>query len=699
MGSFYISDKDENNNPISTSLCLVENINVQGEYYKVPVADLNKGYLNGILIDDTNKADGFVLSYNQSENKFEYTEAGTGGGGTTVVPFSETVVFDGDQVSLAVTQTADLNISPDINTSNHSDEGTIKLTVDGNSSNSIDVSGCKVKGDTPDNTMRNNFYFEYTKSSGTVEENTICVVDVRALPSGASAPFYSNGVVQDAAKSSLIVTFNQSVNISDLTGLSLPFSIGTPKTLVSVLGTGTTILTFTLSGDIAFGDVFTFDYDGTNTITAVSGGLPLAANSGSVTNNVGAPVATPVFQSAEVGLVSDTSLTILSDVNCDWGLLGVSINASGGAATLSSPSGNGTTTGSYVISRAIENGETITIDIAGTNGIVNSIDGLTQMTSVVGGAVTNNVSAVNKPNFSSAEIGSISGNKITIVSDILADFTHVAGGILLTSDGDALSITGSDGETNVTNGVFTLDRPVGGGETITLEITGTNGIFATGTASNMNTTSGEIVENNLLGTTIPVGIYDFENDDITDTSGHGNDGTPANITFSGDSQYGSRAAVFGTNNGKIDTPVGTTGNFSVIMVVKVPSQSGALRTISSFTGSTFPDNYFAINDGGPYTQIWGDGDNFTSGDITSTYGNYMMIGCSVNGTTGVTKLYVNDVIPVEMTNTSIAPVGNFIFGTYSGNAQYLNSTVDSIRFYDEIITDAEWTSIYNIKFP
>ncbi len=72
----------------------------------------------------------------------------------------------------------------------------------------------------------------------------------------------------------LVVVFSESVYVPSLTGLSLVFSSGTPRTITAVeAGNGTTSVTFTLSGNLSTGDVLTFDRASTRTLQDLNGNL------------------------------------------------------------------------------------------------------------------------------------------------------------------------------------------------------------------------------------------------------------------------------------------------------------------------------------------------------------------------------------------------------------------------------------------
>lgn len=310
MGDFRISDKPENNNPTSTALCLVENINVPGEYYKVPVADLNKGFLNGIAIDDTNKADGYILAYNQTDNKFEYVENTSGGGGGTWGSITGTL---SDQTDLQTELNAKQSKSQEIafneetifngNTRSYKEQtGVISKTfaatgqptegehihediIDGDSTNAINVTieGQQVQGST-DNTKRNIITSVYNADLPTLKGRVI--INNYPLPVVETNPLIiTNGAnIFNTNADNLSVEFDKIVTITDTTGLSLS---GVSLTIDSIIsGNGSNTIVFQLSGNVLSTDVLSLVVDNTNNIQSASGSLPLIAVTTSIVNNV-----------------------------------------------------------------------------------------------------------------------------------------------------------------------------------------------------------------------------------------------------------------------------------------------------------------------------------------------------------------------------------------------------------------------------
>lgn len=87
----------------------------------------------------------------------------------------------------------------------------------------------------------------------------------------AKAPTILYAVAPTAAPTTIQVVFDEPVYCVALTGLSLAFTSGTPRTLVSVTGKGTTTLTFTLSGALSPGDAPSFVAAASNSISDLNG--------------------------------------------------------------------------------------------------------------------------------------------------------------------------------------------------------------------------------------------------------------------------------------------------------------------------------------------------------------------------------------------------------------------------------------------
>lgn len=127
--------------------------------------------------------------------------------------------------------------------------------------------------------------FSKVYDNGTESAKSPAKTYTLASASDTTAPTIQSATIEDAAPSNLVVVFSETVNITDLTGLSIT-GTGAP-TINSVTGTGTSTLTFVLSAAATGGESWTLDVAGTNTITDNASNA-LAATTQAITNNVGA---------------------------------------------------------------------------------------------------------------------------------------------------------------------------------------------------------------------------------------------------------------------------------------------------------------------------------------------------------------------------------------------------------------------------
>ena len=100
-------------------------------------------------------------------------------------------------------------------------------------------------------------------------------------------PLIVNASVENNSRSELFIVLSSNCDITDLTGISLNFTNGTPKTITNITsGSGTFNFVFEVSEDIEFGDEFELVYDNTNTISDSNSNAPLIAGSTDVQNKI-----------------------------------------------------------------------------------------------------------------------------------------------------------------------------------------------------------------------------------------------------------------------------------------------------------------------------------------------------------------------------------------------------------------------------
>jgi hypothetical protein len=212
-----------------------------------------------------------------------------------------------------------------------------------------------------------------------------------SLTAGDITPPTVVSVTVDAAGTSVTVVFDEAVAISDATGVTLDDG-GSGVTFIYAGGTTTDTIVFTPSRTIldVSDDASTFEYDsGTGNITDIATNALASITGQAITNNSTqtADVTAPTVTSASV---TASTLTINFD-EVTSNSSGFTLDASGGAVTLSSPSLDGTAVRAFGLSRTIGSTESLALTyVAGdvVDGSSNALAGFSKM------LVTNNISAV-----------------------------------------------------------------------------------------------------------------------------------------------------------------------------------------------------------------------------------------------------------------------------------------------------------------
>ena len=178
----------------------------------------------------------------------------------------------------------------------------------------------------------------------------------------------------------------------------------------------------------------------------------------------------PAFSSANVdatGLIFALVLDEAASQGAGWNVTHLTLSASGGAATLTYSSGNGTTTHVFATSRTIEPGETITVSWAGTtDGLEDAVGNDVEAFSAQ--SVTNNSSSdVTAPTVSTVTIAS-NGTDVTIALDENGNIgAGGSGGFSLLMSGGTTALTYASGD-GTASLVFNPARTIEAGETGTL---------------------------------------------------------------------------------------------------------------------------------------------------------------------------------------------------------------------------------------
>ena len=294
-----------------------------------------------------------------------------------------------------------------------------------------------------------------TNGQGTGSDATDTATLDDTLPTLSSATVASNG-------NSITLAFNEAVTGQG--GWSLSASGGAVTPTYSS-GDTTNSHVYTLSRTISSHETVTVSYAPGTLVDGV--GNALASISGAaVTNNSTVDTIAPTFDSAAVPSAGTTIVVDFDEAvsegasydNGDW-----TITASGGAATVTGASGDGTAQWTLTTSRIIEIGETVTLGWSGTaNGIE---DAAGNDLAAFSEAVTNN-STEAIPTIVSSTIAA-DGDSI---SDEYSEVVNVGaggnGGFALTCSGGAVTTTYSSGDASDTL-VHSTSRTIGSHETCT----------------------------------------------------------------------------------------------------------------------------------------------------------------------------------------------------------------------------------------
>ena len=149
------------------------------------------------------------------------------------------------------------------------------LGIDGTSGSIIDISGdgTKVLTLTLDDEVIYGEILTLDYSSGTIVDLAASpnsmddftgIAIVNNVESEAINPTIVNAVINKIDPASVVVTFDETVSISDITGFSIS---GTSGTIVGVTGSGTVTLTFSLDTEAVPWEEITLSYDGLGNIT------------------------------------------------------------------------------------------------------------------------------------------------------------------------------------------------------------------------------------------------------------------------------------------------------------------------------------------------------------------------------------------------------------------------------------------------
>jgi len=224
---------------------------------------------------------------------------GGGGNGLPIVPSAHAttgtvnLTFDANKDYPAVSQTGDLIFT--YANSGNIEGAQIVLTIDGNSVNSITLSGVKFvvgNGVITNNTKRNRIFIMYT--NGEFVYNVITSTIPDTIP-----PVLVSAIINNAAPTLILLTYNKSLTTSPLPATT-DFSLNLSKTVNSVAISGS-VVTLTVNSAYTVGQLPTVSYTaGVNPIMDLFGNLAANLVNQAITNNVGLPFVADNFNSPDI---------------------------------------------------------------------------------------------------------------------------------------------------------------------------------------------------------------------------------------------------------------------------------------------------------------------------------------------------------------------------------------------------------------
>lgn len=230
----------------------------------------------------------------------------------------------------------------------------------------------------------------FTWASGSKAATAGIVVFTEGAAPDTTAPTVSTATI-DATGTQLTIVFDEVVT-GTATGFGI--DIGSALTATYVSGDGTNILVFNLSGTVLDADTPVLTYDaGVGDIEDLAGNSLATIVSGAVTNNstqtadVTAPTLTSVTVTGvtSISLAFDEAVTLTDET-------GLSVEASGGAITISGVDGDGTNTLVLSMNRSIASTESLSLSYDSGTGDIEDLAG-NALATISDRLATNNISA------------------------------------------------------------------------------------------------------------------------------------------------------------------------------------------------------------------------------------------------------------------------------------------------------------------
>lgn len=270
-------------------------------------------------------------------------------------------------------------------------------------------------------------------------------------------------------------------------------------------------------------------------------------------------------------------------------------------------------------------------------------------------------------------------------------------------------------------GATTSGITVNAAGTYTVKVTNpSNGCSSTSTIAVTTNTTPPALSIAAIPTTSLMAYWPF-NGNANDVSGNGNNGTVSSASLTAD-RFGNlgRAYSFNGTTSRIDVPHSSTidmtnGNdYTMAFWLKTnPGNSFVLPISKTPLGGGWNGYYFIVNstDAGYcngvgkfsyYVAAGSNGDACADDLISNDAANWYFITGQYKSSTNQTFLYVNGVLQSDIGSKSgtLSNTAQLSFGACScGPYQYYNGSLDDIRFYKRILSQAEIEALYNEPNP
>lgn len=192
--------------------------------------------------------------------------------------------------------------------------------------------------------------------------------------------------------------------------------------------------------------------------------------------------------------------------------------------------------------------------------------------------------------------------------------------------------------------------------------------------------------------------YHFNND-VTDFSGNGNDGTPNNVTYVNDKDGNpSSAGSFNGTDSDVDTNITQSGGTISLVTSFNTSDSGSTQSLigGDEVANSGPRSFqFRLDSSGKVRFIAFIGGNDYQLVSSSTYndGNFHTATATYDGST--IRLYVDNSEVASQSQSGTLDTGaNILIGNRTGVSDYFNGKIDEVRIYNRVLTQYEISQLY-----